>query len=727
VDDGFGASLKRLRLRAGLTQEELAEKAGISARTVSDAERGLRNSVYADTARRLSTALGLEQPERDAFEKIGRGRLPADAKDEWPDALPQPLTAVLGREAELKEVAARLLDPAVRLLTLTGPGGIGKTRLAIEAASRSRSEFASGVFFASLGEVSEASLVAPVLARVLGASETGPDLEKLIVQRLSGRRVLLVLDTFEHILGAAALVYSLMLVLPEATFLVTSRSALRLRGEQEFAVPPVDLATAEELFIERAQAVKAGAAGDPASRPIVSEICDRLDGIPLAIELAAARVRHLPLTALRDELGSRLQLLTGGSVDLPKRQRTMRDTVAWSYDLLSESQMTLFRRLAVFSGGFDLDAVATVCGPPWGRAEALGGISDLLDQSLILLTQGEPASTARYRMLDVVRDFAAERLAAAGEAEPRSRRHAEHFLTIAEEAEKNLTGPEQQAWFARLDGERGNLRRALAWALGRNETELALRFTCALWRFWRHAGEFAEGRRWSDAALALNGAVPDSLRARALWGTAFIAYPQGDYARMAELAAEDLEVARRGGEPMDLRNALTITGQVAMCEGRFEQALAPFEQALEICRKLGRTWQLATSYMNLGNAVLHSGNAEGARAHYENALAVYRELGDLTFAARTLVWLAHVALQEGRIDTAESLATEASGVLAGRGDRINLAEIQEVLAAVAAARGEVEQAATLAGDAAALRETIASRPPPYERAIPFKFIKEAVK
>ncbi len=725
--EGFGASLKRLRLRAGLTQEQLAEKAGISARTVSDAERGLRTSVYANTARRLSTALGLVDNECDAFERVARGRVPVDAKQDWPARLPQLTTAVLGREEELKEVAGRLLDPAVRLLTLTGPGGIGKTRLAIEAASRSGGGFDGGVFFASLGEVSEASLAAPVLARALGVLETGPDLERLIVQRLSGRQVLLVLDTFEHILGAAALVYSLMLALPEATFLVTSRSALRLRGEQEFAVPPVDRATAEQLFIERARAARAGAADDPSARALVVEICDRLDGIPLAIELAAARVRHLPLNALRDELGSRLQLLTGGPVDLPKRQRTMRDTVAWSYDLLTESQMRLFRRLAVFSGGFDLDAVAAMCGPQSGRSEALGGISDLLDQSLILLSEADPASSPRYRMLDVIRDYASERLAAAGEGEMLSRRHADHFLALAEEAERNLTGPEQQTWFARLDRERGNLRRALAWVLGRHETELALRYTCALWRFWRHAGEFAEGRRWSDAALALTGAVPDSLRARALWATAFIAYPQGDYTRMAELAAEDLEVAQRGGEAMDLRNALTITGQVAMCEGRFGQALAPLEQALKICQGLGRSWQLATSYMNLGNAVLHSGDAEAARALFEEALAVYRELGDVTFAARTLVWLAHVALVEGRIEGAESLATDAVGVLGGQGDRINLAEIQEVVAAVAAARGDVERAASLADEAAALRETIASRPPPFEQAIPFRLIKAAVR
>jgi predicted ATPase/DNA-binding XRE family transcriptional regulator len=719
VAEAFGVWLKRLRQAAGLTQEELAEKAGISGRTVSDAERGLRTSVYADTARRLSSALGLVDSDRDDFEKVARGRTPIDVEQSPLPAVP---TVMLGRAEELNEVGAQLRDPAVLLLTLTGAGGIGKTRLALEAASRARHDFAGGIFFVSLAEVSEPSLIAPAVARALGVLETGPDLQKLIVGRLSGRQVLVVLDTFEHILGAGSFVYSLLLALPNATFLVTSRSALRLRGEHEFAVPPIDRATAEELFIARARAIRAGATGEESSA-LIAEICARLDGIPLAIELAAARVRHLPLTALRDQLGSRLQLLTGGPIDLPRRQRTMRDTVAWSHDLLSESESILFRRLAVFSGGFDLDAVAAVCGTQ--PEEALVGISDLLDRNLIFLSADDLASTPGYRMFDVVREYAAERLAEAGEGEMLSRRHANHFVALAEAAEGHLTGAGQDTWFRRLDGERGNLRRALAWALDRNETVISLRFTSALWRFWRHAGEFAEGRRWSDAALALAGDVPDSLRARALWGTAFIAYPQGDYARMAELAAQDLEVANRSGDPMDLRNALTIAGLVAMCRSNFAQALAPLTEALDICRGLGHTWQLATSYMNLGNAVLHSGDSEHARELFEEGLAVYRELGDVTFTARMMVWLAHVALQQERVDEAEALATAAIDALAGRGERLNIAEIQEVMAAVAATRGDVERAASLADAAAAIRQTVASRPAPFEQAIPFRLIKAA--
>ncbi len=719
----LGASLKRLRRAAGLTQEELADRAGISARTVSDAERGLRTAVYADTARRLSSALGLGEIERQTFERLARGRAPEAGRSPAP-SLPEVLTPILGRRLDLLEVAARLADPAVRLLTLTGVGGIGKTRLAIEATRHSREHFAGGVFFVSLAEVREPSLVAPALARALGVPETGPGLEDLIRQRLAGRAVLVVLDTFEHVLGAAALVYSLMLSLPDATFLVTSRSALRVRGEWEFEVPPLDPDAAEKLFVERARAVRTGLEADASSRPIIADICERLEGIPLAIELAAARVRHLPLAALRDQLVTRLPILTGGPVDLPLRQRAMRDTIAWSHDLLTGREAALFRRLAVFHGGFDLESVAAVCGREPDIGDSLKGVSALLDRSLVLLSMDVPGP--RYRMLDVVREYAAERLTEAGEFDTFSRRHAEHFLTLAEEAERNMTGAGQDTWYRRLDGERGNLRRALAWVLNRKETVLALRFTVALWRFWRHAGEFAEGRRWSDAAIALPGDAPDSLRAKAMWGTAFIAYPQGDYARMAELAVADLEVARRGGDSMDVRNALTISGQVAMCEGRYEEALAPFAEALDRCREHGRTWQLATSFMNLGNAVLHAGDPERAGHLFEEGLVVYRELGDVSFAARTTVWLAHVALAQGRIDDADRLAAEALGAIEGRGDRLNLAEVIEVRAAVAAARGDAPKAAELAAEAAAIRETIASRPPPFEQAIPFSLIRRAI-
>jgi len=561
VRDLLGPVLKQLRTAAGLTQEELAERSGISARTVSDVERGLRTNVYLDTARRLAAALGLQEEASHRFEAIARGRAITSLQPES-SALPIPPTTLLGRADDLDAVIAALKNPGVRLLTLTGPGGIGKTRLALEVAVRELPSFPDGVFFVSLGEVSDPDLVAPAIAKAIGVVEIGEGIPLLIERRLARGRALLLLDTFEHLLPAALLVSSLLIRAPESKFLVTSRRRLHLRGEYEFPVSPLDLNSAAALFADRA-----GAIGDDPK--VVLDICRQLDGLPLAIELAAARVKHLPLPALAAQLNHRLRLLTDGPLDLPLRQRAIRETVAWSHDLLTAPEGALFRRLAIFSGGWSLASAEVVC----DVREPLAVISTLVDQSLVMLVGNH--AEARYDMLDVVREYAAERLLQAGEHESTARRHALHHLELAEEGEANLVGSRQEGWSQRLDLERGNLRRAIAWSIEHADNVLALRFTVALWRYWRHSGEFAEGRRWSEAALAMRGAAPASLRAKALWGTAFLVYPQGDYGRMSELAPECLDMARQGGDPMDLRNALTVIGQLAMCEGRYADAMEP--------------------------------------------------------------------------------------------------------------------------------------------------------
>jgi predicted ATPase/transcriptional regulator with XRE-family HTH domain len=541
--DRLGGTLRRLRQAAGLTQEELAERAGISTRAVSDTERGLRAAVHADTARRLAAALGLVGQDRETFEALARGRPTGEPPNPPGNALPEVPTPLLGRDGELEAITAALTEGGVRLLTLTGPGGIGKTRLSIEAAKRVRVSFSGGVYFVSLGEVRDAMLVAPEVAKAIGAPESGTDLHTLLAKSLAGRRALIVLDTFEHLTAAAPQVYAAMLGCPAATFLVTSRSALRLRGEQQFPVPPLGLPTdidqvpprllaewpATALFWDRALAVRPDLTLDDQAVALAADICRRLDGLPLAIELAAARVRHLPLAAVASQLTDRLRLLVGGTLDLPRRQRTIRDTVAWSHDLLDPLQARLFHHLSVFAGGWDLGSAEAVCGP--GEAgDVLEGISALLDQSLVVLDHGHPQG--RYYMLDVVREYAAARLAEAGEAVEVSQRHALYYLALAEEAEPNLTRAGHQDWFRQLDAERGNFRRAMAWAIERGETELALRYTAALWRFWRQLGEFTEGRRWTDSALGMADDAPASLRARALRAAAALAFPQGDYERL---------------------------------------------------------------------------------------------------------------------------------------------------------------------------------------------------
>jgi predicted ATPase len=608
------------------------------------------------------------------------------------------------------KVTSALKDPGILLVTLTGPGGIGKTRLALAVATTQHEEFPDGVFFVSLGEVSDPELVAPAIAKSLGVVEIGEGIPVLIERWLAGRQSLIVLDTFEHLLPAALLVSSVMVHAPASKFLITSRRRLNVRGEHEFELAPLDLLSAVALFDARAEA----RGHDP---EVVREICRQLDGLPLAIELAAARTKHLALPALASQLNNRLGLLTGGPIDLPPRQQAIRATVAWSHDLLTEPERVLFRRLAAFSGGWTMASVGVVS----DTHEPLHVLSGLIEQSLVRLI--EHGFEARYDMLDVIQEYAVERLLEAGEADSIVRRHALCYLQLAEEGEAKLVGAHQEEWFSRLDAERGNLRRAIAWSLQQADNALALRFTVALWRYWRYSGEFAEGRRWSEAALAMPGASPASLRAKALWGTAFLAFPQGDYRKMTELAAECMEMARASGDPVDLRNALTVIGKLATCEGRFADALEPLLESVEICRSLGVSWELGTSHLNYGDALLHSGHLTEASGTYREGLRIYEQLGDAVFEARMKNALAHAALAESHIERADSLARDALRGFTRQREQVGVAAALDTLAAVAAARADSERAARLDGASASIHETIASRPAPYERAISGRFIK----
>ena len=709
VGERLGATLKHMRSTAGLTQEELAERSGLSARTISDVERGLRSTVYPHTARRLAMALGLGEDARLRFEVVAAGRTGSPLQT---GALPIPPTPILGRDREVARVVSALKDPGTLLVTLTGPGGIGKTRLALAVAATELEAFPDGVFFVSLGEVHDPELVAPAIAKSLGVVEIGEGIPVLIERWLAGRHSLVVLDTFEHLLPAALLVSSVIVHAPASKFLVTSRRRLNVRGEHELELSPLDLSSAVALFDARAEPI-----GHDSDQ--VREICRQLDGLPLAIELAAARTKHIALPALASQLNNRLGLLIGGPIDLPPRQQAIRETVAWSHDLLTEAERVLFRRLASFAGGWTLASARAVCDIP----EALAPMSGLIEQSLVRLT-GQGVES-RYAILDVIQEYAAERLRDAGETDSIAQRHALYHLQLAEEGEAKLVGARQEEWFSRLDAERGNLRRGIAWSLQQADSVFALRFTAALWRYWRYSGEFAEGRRWSEAALAMPGTCPASLRAKALWGTAFLAFPQGDYRKMAELAPECLRMAGNSGDPVDLRNALTVIGKLATCEGRFADALAPLLESVEICRNLGVSWELGTSHLNYGDALLHSGQVAEAERVYREGLGVYEQLGDAVFAARMKNALAHTALAENHIDRADSLAKDALRGFTRQREQIGVAAALDTLAAVAAARADAERAARLDGASASIHETIATRPAPYERAISGRFINDS--
>lgn len=722
-DTALGGLLRRYRDAAGLTQEELAERSGVSARTISDVERGLRDGVYRETAARIAVGLGLAGDERTCFEAAARRRRPrpgqpAEEDRKPPGTPPVPPTRLIGRERELAAILARLRDPQVRLLTLTGTGGIGKTRLAVEASAALGGDFPDGVCFVSLAQTRDAALVASLVARALGVNPARDPVAGLIKTHLGTRRVLLVLDTFEPVLDAAPFVADLLVSCPGLTVLTTSRAALRLRAEHEFAVLPLGLAAdgpAAVLFSERALAIRGDLNVRGSAAPVVAEICRRLDGIPLAIELAAARVKHLPVTALLDHLDHRLGVLTGGAQDLPPRQQAMRNTIAWSYDLLDVGSQALFRRLSVFAG-WTLESAQRVCAASDPAVDVLTSLSTLVDHSLAILAD-EPSAAARYAMLDVVREYAAELRDAAGETPVLADRHAVCFTALAEEAEPALRRSGQLAWHRALDTELPNLRQAFRWSLRRQDAGRALRLASAMWMFWLWQGGFAEGRRWLADALGLPSGQDPAARAKALWGAGWLAYHQGDYRDTATLAGELLDLAPHTGHPLDQRNGLALRGMADMADGRHHDAMTAFEQGLGICRRLGTPWPLATSALNLGTAAMHAGDLERAEELLAEARVRYQELGDDAYHGRATRHLATCRLLRGRSQSAAELLRTCQTPPPGNGGQWDLAENLEELSLITAATGDPRRAATLAGAAAAIRGRTGTQPHPFDRAL----------
>src|ERR671910_1697714 len=493
---------------------------------------------------------------------------PLRTLDAYRNNLPLQPTPLVGREKEVAEGCDLLGAEATRLLTLTGPGGIGKTRLALQAAADLLEEFPDGAFFAPLATLTDSELLLPAVAEALGVMETAEQpLGENLKDYLSERRLLLVLDNFEQVLGAAPAVTELVAGAPGLKVLATSRAPLGLYGEHEYAVPPLsvpdvkhlpDLKSlsqyeAVRLFIERAKAAKVDFEVTDESAPAVAEICVRLDGLPLAIELAAARIKMLPPKAMLQRLTSRLKLLTGGARDLPERQRTLRATIEWSFALLDEGEQVLFARLAVFSGGRTLEAIEAICDAEGDLpVEAFEGVSSLLDKSLLRQEEG-PNGEPRFVMLETVHEFAREKLHGSGETEEIKRTHAEYFLTLVEEAYPELKGPDQLEWLERLEAEHDNMRAALTWALERKEVAVALRMGGALSWFWEVRGYHSEGRRWLEEVLAMDGRGSPEVRAMALAGIGALAEEQGDLDRAQEGCEEGLELladeeAKEGSE-----------------------------------------------------------------------------------------------------------------------------------------------------------------------------------
>jgi predicted ATPase/DNA-binding CsgD family transcriptional regulator len=613
--------------------------------------------------------------------------------------LPISPTPLLGREHEIAALQQMLQREDVRLVTLVGPAGVGKTRLGLRAVICVRDTFADGLAFVPLAPISDPHLVLPAIAQHLNCPPTA----EALTDYLADKHILVLLDNFEQIIIAAPSLAELLAACPDLKLLVTSRESLRVRGEYEFPVSPLSQSVAVTLFTQRAQAIQPDFMLSNDNAAAVAEICLRLDGLPLAIELAAARIKLFSPSALLIRLEHRLQVLSGSLRDLPVRQQTMRSAIEWSYNLLAAGEQRLFRRLGAFANGCTLEAARYVA-----PMEVEAGAGSLVDKNLLRQVT-QPNREPRLLMLETIREYALEQLVASGEVDAIQHAHAEYYRGLVEYAEPQLIGTEVSTWLERLEREHDNLRAALNWALGRGDANMAHRLGGALWRFWFLRGYLGEGRKWLEAALTMKGEVPPSIKVKVLSGAGYLAATQSDYTRAETLCEMAVQIARGLDDEQSMALALFGLANTANWGRNYIRARSLFESSLEIYRKLNDGWGIASNLAYLGNVLYFQAEYEAARPLFDEALMLFRKMGQSWGIGFTLYSRGLLAINQHDLKGAQRYLEESQTYLRKLGDRRGLIRIIAGLAKVSLEQKRYLEARALILEAMTLTREVGDR------------------